>query len=303
MVWTLPIALAAYRARSFSRFLAGALPWVVFDRVCFALTTGPKPGIADPWEWVRNIKMLLREALPMTFGADWAAAKQVDLVPPVASAAWVALSLATALLTLCAGVWLVRHRTKEIRDLALVPLATAGLFVLAAQDIQSTRYLAPAWPALAILASIAATSRPIVGLVGAVVAAGNMVLSVAEDTFHAHGATSGLACRAELTATAGALDDAGVHGVWADYWDAYRLALFMDERIPVAPFRGVDRRPAWTSIVRQASPVAYLLTKERAPSELRGALDGLATARRLGRYNLYVLPQSLPNPDSWTSSP
>ena len=100
-----------------------------------------------------------------------------------------------------------------------------------------------------------------------------------------------------MSETATALTDAGVHGVWADYWDAYRLGLFMDERLPFAPFRGgVDRRHVWTDLVRQARPVAYLLTDARGPRALREALDRVASARRVGRYDLYVLPQSLEEP-------
>jgi hypothetical protein len=297
IVWAIPIALAAHRNRNIVPFLAAAVPWVVFERLCFTFATGPRPGIADPWEWPRNIKLLVLDGLPMAFGADWAAAKQSDFTPPVPSVPCVALSLATASLALCALVWVTRSwRTKLVVDLALVPLATAGMFVLAAQDTESTRYLPPAWPALAILASLAATSRPALGLVGAVITAANMALSVAKDTFHPHGATAGEACRAELSATASVLGDAGVRGAWADYWDVYRLGLFMNEELPFAPFRGVDRRREWTSLVRQASPVAYLLTDARAPKELREALDRVATARRLGRYDLYVLPQSLPAP-------
>jgi hypothetical protein len=295
IVWVLPVALAAYRLRRLGCLLAGALPWVVFERMCFALTTGPKPGVADPWEWPRNIQMLLRDGIPMLVGADWAAARQADFIPPAASAGWVALSLATAASIVCASIWLGRHRrAPEVADLLLVPAATAGLFVLVACDTQSTRYLVPAWPALAILATIAAKSRPAVGVVGALVTAGNMALSVADDTVHAHGRASGSACGDELRVVAKALSEEGVQGVWADYWDVYRLGLAMNEQMPFAPFRGVDRRPAWTRLVRDARPVAYLLTGDRAPSDLRSALDRAAVPRRVGRYDLYLLPQSLP---------
>jgi len=298
VAWALPIALAAYRARALGRLVAAAAPWVVFERVWFVLTTGPKPGVADPWEWPRNLRLLGLDGLPMMFGADWAASRQSDFVPPAASVLWVVLSLATISLALGAVVWLTRQwRRKEIADLLLVPIATAGIFVLGAVDTQSIRYLAPAWPALAILASIAAATRPAVGFAGATIAAANMILSVSHDAMHADGAAAGRACRAEMSETATALTDAGVHGVWADYWDAYRLGLFMDERLPFAPFRGgVDRRHVWTDLVRQARPVAYLLTDARGPRALREALDRVASARRVGRYDLYVLPQSLEEP-------
>jgi hypothetical protein len=295
LVWALPIAFTAYRARTLGRFVLAAAPWLVFDRVCFALTTGPRPGVADPWEWPRNLHLFVVDGLPMMFGADWAAARRGDFVRPGPTGAWVVLSLAMAVFAAWAIAWLASHwRANGIAELLFVPLATAGIFVLAAQDVQSMRYLPPAWPAVAILAGLAAASRPALGFIGAVVAAANMAVSVAEGTVHAHGGASGRACRAELSATASAVRGAGVGGVWADYWDAYPLALFMDERVPFAPFRGVDRRPAWTSLVRDARPVAYLLTNERAPSTLRDALDHLTAPRRVGRYDLYVLPESLP---------
>jgi hypothetical protein len=297
IVWAMPIALAAYRNRRLGRFVSAALPWVALDRVCFALTTGPKPGVADPWEWPRNIKLLLQDGLPMLFGVDWAAAKRTDFVPPAANATWIVLSTATASLVVFAAARLARqYRTNGILDFVFVPIATAGIFVLAAYDAQSTRYLAAAWPAVAILASIAAGSRRVVGIVGAVITATNMALSVAHDTFHLHGSAAGRVCRTDLSTIANALTDAGVRGVWADYWDAYRLGLFMNERLPFAPFLGVDRRPVWARLVREASPVAYLLTDERAPLSLREALDRVGAARRVGHYDLYVLPHSLPDP-------
>src|ERR1019366_4816559 len=49
-----------------------------------------------------------------------------------------------------------------------------------------------------------------------------------------------------------------------------------------------------TRLVRDARPVAYLLTDDRAPSDLRSALDRAAVPRRVGHYDLYLLPQSLP---------
>jgi hypothetical protein len=297
LVWTIPIALAAYRARVLGRLAAAAIPWVVFERVCFVLTTGPRPGLAEPGELPRNIGLLLLDGAPMYLGAEWAGARCAPFVPPAHTMLWVLLSLGTAIAAVCALVVLGRRmRTTSIADLALVPLATAGIFVIGATDTQSVRYLAPAWPALAVLGSIAAARRPALGFAAAAVTAGNMILSVAYDAVHAHGFAAGQACRADLEATAKALDGAAVQGVWADYWDAYRLGLFMNERLPFAPFGGVDRHPAWTEAVRRSSPVAYLLD-ERAPIAVREALARLASPpRRVGRFDLYTLPRSLPDP-------
>jgi hypothetical protein len=295
VIWLLPLGVSTYRARSLKFLAATAAPWLVFERICYAVTTGPKPGVADPWEWPRNIKLLLFDGAPMMFGMDWLAARQHNYPPPVASIAWILASMATLGFALGAFLYLARHgRTQEVAELFLVPLATAAIFVLAAWDIQSTRYLAPAWPAIVILVSIAAAKRPLFAIAGAVVMAVNTAFSVRGDPLHAHGAAAGRACRAELSETSKALTDAGVQGVWADYWDAYRLGLFMDEQLPFTPFApGVDRYHEWSDEVRKASPVGYLLDESSAPPGVRDALAGAALPTRVGRYLLYVVPESL----------
>ena len=297
IIWAVPIALAAHRSGTLKSLVASVTPWIVVERIFYMVTTGPKPGVADPWEWPRNIKLFLVDGLPMMFGIDWLAGRRIDFYPPAAGVIWVATSLATVGFAGCAFVWLARRiRTRQGAELFLVPLATAVLFVLAASDIHTTRYLAPAWPSIAILASVAAARLPALGLLGAIVAAVNMVLSVQADALHQHGAAAGQSCRAMLAETAKALTDAGVQGVWANYWDAYRLGLFMNERMPFAPFAGVDRLHAWSDAVRRAHPVGYLLGDATPPSLLQQLEQGGRGGRpiQIGSYRLYVVPDSLP---------
>jgi hypothetical protein len=298
VVWAVPIAFEAYRARKLPLLAIAALPWFVFDRVFYALTAGPKPGIADPWEWPRNVKLLVTDGLPLFFGADWLARSQGNFVAPPASPLWVVTSLGTLAFAIAAAVWLGQRarRLPAAAAITVVPVCAAGLFLLGAYDVESTRYLPPVWPAVAIAAGVVASARPILGAIGAAVTALNMTLSVNADTLHAHGAVAGRACRAELDEVAAQLTASGVQGVWADYWDAYRMAVAMDERIPFAPLAGMNRQPAWVDLVRRAHPVGYLLSDANRPPppQLRAALDATATPTRFGRFALYVLPTSLP---------
>jgi hypothetical protein len=294
VIWAVPIALAAHRSGTLKCLVVAIAPWVVAERILYAITTGPKPGVADPWEWPRNIKLLLLDGVPMMFGVDWLGGGRSDFSPPAPSAVWVAASVVTVGFAVCAIAWFAKRMPeRSCGGLVLVPLMAAALFVLAGYDIQSTRYLAPAWPSIAILAAVAAARRPALGLLGAAVATFNMALSVSGDLVHQHGAVAGRSCRATLVETAKAVTHAGVHGVWADYWDAYRLGLFMDEEMPFAPFAGVDRLHAWSDAVRQARPVGYLLG-DGAPADLVQQLASSDKPIRIGSYTLYALPESLP---------
>jgi hypothetical protein len=297
VVWALPIAFEAYRRRSVFAAGIGAFPLFLFDRFFYAISRGPKPGIADPWDWPRNAKLLVADALPMFFGADWLARPQHHFDPPEPDAIWVVTSLATLGFAIAVAVWIARsaRRVPSAAAIAVVPAVCAALFLLGGADIMSTRYLPPVWPAVAIAAGVVAAARPVTGAIGAAVTALNMVLSVHADTLHKHGAEAGQECRDEKDEVAARIRAAGVQGVWADYWDAYPLALWMDESVPFAPFAGMDRYPAWTDRVRQAHPVAYLLSDadRPPPPALRAELEAATTPVRFGRFQMYVLPESL----------
>jgi hypothetical protein len=100
-----------------------------------------------------------------------------------------------------------------------------------------------------------------------------------------------------------------VSAVWADYWDAYRMALHQGESPPWVTLRIIQRLPEQASAAERAQPVGYLLRSgdrevadSLARAEERGAIR-VRSRTEVGRYRLIVADRSVPGLVLITSDP
>jgi len=269
-----------------------AAPFVVLELGVGALfAEGGFKGPTEPWLWPRAVATFVLAVAPRLLGAD-RLATGFELHPsPVepGSATLVYLRAAIVLLVaLTAAVLLLRPLRpgdRRLRPLWAVVTGAIGIFVLGAVDAMGYRYLVPAWPIVSVLLSVgAARVRGGVLLVAALLAV--FALSIADDPLKARGAPAGAACRTEAARVDAALSAHGIDAVRADYWDAYRLALLLSERLPFAVTDGTDRRPRWTAQVAGAHRVAVLVRAGEAPPP--SAVTGSRV--RVGAYDLLLPP-------------
>jgi len=124
----------------------------------------------------------------------------------------------------------------------------SGAFV----DVQSYRYLMPAYGALAVVFAVG-----IWRIFRWSHVAGAISLAMALTLFGLEQRAwyRDLAPDTQSAATINCLDRSGVRAAFADYWISYKLTFLTDERIVIAPDTGVDRYPPYTAQVRtQPSP-------------------------------------------------
>jgi hypothetical protein len=101
----------------------------------------------------------------------------------------------------------------------------------------------------------------------------------------------GARAKAEASAVAAALREGPGEVVWADYWDAYRLAVLVGGTRRWVPLSVIDRRPDWRPVAERPVPVAYLVRRTdgrlRRETLQRAAAAGIAVSsqREVGRFH------------------
>jgi hypothetical protein len=326
IAWGLGAMWVAARRGELARFAMGALPVVALDTIAAVLTPAIHlAGPNDPSAWLANVPLLFGATLPQLFGLLLGRAPgplfepATSLVP--GGRAWLALAL-PGLVALGALVATLARRWRPLRAggeserglaleaLLLVIAATLGLFALVGGggDRWPVRYLVPLWPAISVLAAVAAGQwRPRVRALAAVAVLPAAFTLFADRSWPRGGDAD--EARAEAAAVRDAVARAGVGAVWADYWDAYRMALHNGESPPWVTLRIIQRLPDQASAAERAGPVGYLLRRgdrEVADSLARAEQRGVIRVRsseEVGRYRLIVADRSVPGLVLITSDP
>lgn len=314
--WAAAVMLVAAGRGGLGGLSAGALPLVAADTAAAVLTPAAHlAGPNAPGDWIWNVPRMVGVALPQLLGLlpsrgpTPAFETPAPLLP--ASLAWPALALPGAAALLALTVTLVRRRNEVFgagagerglaaRALALACLVALGLFAFVGGggDTWTVRYLVPLWPALSILAALAVAGWPARLRPLAAAAVLPAVFTLAADPAWPRAGDSAPA-RAEADAVAEAVRRSGAAGAWAEYWDAYRMALLLEDEPPWFAYRGIERRPRGALGASGAGPAAYLVREGDAE-----ALDALAGAgaqgirtlssERVGRYRLIVVERAFP---------
>jgi hypothetical protein len=296
LAFSLPLAYAAYRRGTLRALLVAAIPFGVLDLVLSLTSAMGRHSLPqDPRDWLRGFRLFTSSALPRVFGLDWLD-PSLRLTP---SADWLVLSLGGLVAFAVFAVLLVRRLRENTPALEGPRLLTASVLlvcafhVIGALDQESSRYLLLALGPFAVLVAwIAAHVRPR----SAVLLVVGLLLPRVPSVWRYHDALAGrgAACRAELAALAGAIDRSGARGVFADYWDAYRLALAAEERFPIGIPLRANRHPCWNHWARQASPIAYVAPDERHTiyEKVSLAAPGVRWTE-VGRRRIAVVPHAL----------
>ena len=299
-------------------FAAGALPLVTLDTVAAVMTPAfHLAGPNDPTGWLGNVPLLFGSTLPQLFGILLGRAPGPLFEPETALVPtgwiWLLFTIPGTVVLCSLFLSLVRDRrtwfgTRAVdsgiaaQGLLLVCLLGLGLFVFVGGggDRWPVRYLVPLWPAISVLAALAAGKwRPALRPAAALVAL-PALFTLYSDRSWPRGA-DGDRPREEALAVGRAVGNSGAQAVWADYWDVYRMVLLAGESPPWVTLRIIERRPDWVTEARSASPVAYLLrsgdleVRERLRgAEERGAIWRIST-QDLGPYQLVVTDHSVPD--------
>ena len=315
IAWVAAVIFIAARRGGLRALATGALPVVAID-ACAALLSPAFHLIGpNPYNWLLNVPRLLGTTLPQLFGLllgrgpspDWEVA--ASIVPT--SVWWPVFAIPGAITLTLLFVTLIRHRRKTFGEpapdhgmagqaLALLTVVHLALFLAVGGGGEkwSVRYLVPLWPALSVFAAMAAAQwqprrRPLAAL--AVLPA---VFTLWADQSWPR-ARDAAPARAESEAVRRAVAATGVPAVWAEYWDAYRMALLTGETPRWVTYRVIERRPDWASEARAARPVAYLV--RQGDTQMLTALDSASALgirriddRTVGRFRLIVLERSVP---------
>jgi hypothetical protein len=296
LAFALPCFYAAFRAKALRPALFGCAGFVLLDGVLsFTSASGRHSLPQDPRNLLRGVKLLFEAGLPRILGLDW-----IDASMRIgASYLWqlAGVLLCFALIALF-GLLAQRLSGAERRELPLV-LVTASfgaflvLHVLSALGEESARYLVPSLAPLSVLSAWAASRLG--ARWGSLLIASLLLPRVISLVTLTPESSRGAACRAEMSALGAALERQGVHAIWADYWDAYRIALAFDERWPVGVPHRANRYPPWVPVAREATPVAYVFSA-RSP-KLASALEAAlpeADWQSAGTFRLVKVPRALP---------
>jgi phosphoglycerol transferase MdoB-like AlkP superfamily enzyme len=316
LLWAAAVVFVAARRGALRPLALGAVPVAALDVLLSSLTPAVHlSGPNDPGHWLWNVARLFGVALPQLFGflLGRAPTPTFEALTPLVPQGllWPALALPGAAALAALAVTLLHHRRgifgaaaplggTAAQALLLACAVGLGLFVFVGGggDIWSVRYLVPLWPAISVLAAVAARRwsarlRPLAA-VAVLPAAFTLVADGAWPR-----AGDGAAARAEATLAGEAVLASGAEAVYTDYWDTYRLELLTGSAVPWLTLTIIERHPEAARAALQASPVAYLVR----PGQTQ-ALEGLADApgqgirtveeRDVGRFRLVVTERPVP---------
>jgi len=291
VMFVVPAFIAAWRQRRLGRALAGFLPFVVVDSVLAATVAAGRYSLPqEPKRWVEGVEVL-GTTLVRLLGADAFLSGTATVISLIAAcigaAAFAHLLLVAARRD---GAWRGPFAYQlMLVTLALCLLATAAV---ALDDQAGIRYLVPGLGPLSVVLARAGSHLPRWPSAALVAA---LLLPRLTSSAPRSAVASERKCRAEVADLVGTLDAAKVQGVWADYWDAFRIAVASEERWPVGITNRRHRYPKWAAQARSAHPVAYVVPTNDL--ELRARIEHLVPHARWlaakGRL-IAVVPQTLP---------
>ena len=319
--WAAGVAWLALAQRRLGRFAVGALPLVAID-TALAMAT-PAAHLAGPTRvesWLATGPHLITVVLPQLLGLLPANGPGPTFEPTgaVVPAPWPwllfaipgGLAVTGIVLTLVRrGRWLAAD--ERVQALCLVGAAQLALFLFVGGDGErwSVRYLVPLWPAVTIGASLAVAQwSPRNQPVALLLVAPALYTLVMADGWPPRG-TDGARATAEARAVAAALRETPGEAVWADYWDAYRLAVLVGGTRRWVPLSVIDRRADWRTVAERPIPVAYLIRRTdgqlRRETLQRAAAAGIAvwSQREVGRFLLITTARPIPDLGSIGSAP
>ena len=298
--YTLPIAYLAWRRRTLRPLLAGLVPIVMLDVTLASLSAAGRHSLPqDPRSWLSGVRLFFGSALPRYLGLDW-----LDPSTHLQAGWFWKLGTGAAIASLCCLLgWLVK-RVRAPSDARLPVLmlgstaALVGAFhVIGALDTESSRYLLLGVAPFSLLAAWAMARRS-VRVMGVLLAGLVSPRIPSTIDLHARNVGRGAACRNDVAAQIATLRRLEVRAIWADYWDAYPLALASQETLPIGLPLRANRRPCWTYAARAATPVAYLAPSEQHKlyARVRAAAPD-AVWEAVGARRITRLPHALPGLD------
>ncbi len=295
-----PIAYLAWRKKRLRPLLVGFLPIVAADLVLASLSAEGRHSLPqDPRNWLRGVRLFFGSALLRYLGMEW-----LDPASRVEAGWWWKLgSLAAAAALAFVGFSLTKRLRSSneaesaVRMLLVTGALVAGLHMAGALDTESSRYLLLGVTPFSLLVAWALAARRAAVLL--LVAVALLLPRIASSVrLHTDSAARGHACADEMSELIATLRRMQVRAVWADYWDAYPLAVESREAWPIALALRANRRPCWTHRARRQSPVAYVVPSERHPlyARVRAAAPD-AEWVAVGQRRVALVPHALPGLD------
>lgn len=265
--YALPIGYLAWRKQVLRPLLCGFLPIVVIDFTLAALSAEGRHSLPqDPRSWLGGARLFFGSALLRYLGVEW-----LDPVAKVqAGWFWKLATLGAAGAFGSLLFWLVRRlrgpngAALPVRMLVVAVALVAAFHMLGALDEESSRYLLLGVAPFSLVAAWALAGQRL-GLVALIVGGLLLPRIPSISRLHATAGARGETCAENTTQLMALLRRMQVRAVWADYWDAYPLALASDEAWPIALPLRMNRRPCWTHRARRESPIAYVVPSERHP--------------------------------------
>jgi hypothetical protein len=295
-----PLAYLAWKNQQLRPLLAGFLPILAADLTLASLSAEGRHSLPqDPRNWLRGVRLFFGSALLRYLGIEW-----LDPASHVAAGWFWKLGSLAAAAALALASFLLRQRLRgsgvaqlPVRMLLVTAALVAALHMAGALDEESSRYLLLGITPFSLLVAWALAARPVV--VSVAVVLGLLLPRIPSAVrLHTQASERGEACAANMADLIAVLHRMQVRAVWADYWDAYPLALESHEAWPIGLALRVNRRPCWTHRARRQGPVAYVVPSTRHPlyARVRAAAPE-AEWVSIGERRIARVPRALPGLD------
>lgn len=276
---------------AFVASLAGALPWL-YANARTGLASFDIPPVPVSESYLLRLQSFFVEALPVVAGLrlerlHW-------FLEPFGMVAFSAALGGLSMVLLFRG-----H--------ALVSIGVLGyplLYAISPLSQGEARYLYLLAPMLVLVIAFATSgnaTRLAIVLLATVLSTGSLV---AMDRHLTSTPTApDVLIRGDLAELAGALEEARVDSVYADYWIAYPVVFHSDERVIATPFRGTVRNQEYDARVRSSAGSRYLLPADSVTVEMVrnafAASGGSFQERSFGRFVLIdgdtsIVPEAIP---------
>lgn len=298
--YALPIVYLAWRKQCLRPLLIGFLPIVAADFTLAALSAEGRHSLPqDPRSWLGGVRLFFASALLRYLGMEW-----LDPAAKVPAGWFWKLTTLGGVAAFGGVVFFLFRRLRgsegaslPVRALLVTTALVAAFHMIGALDEESSRYLLLGITPFSLVAAWGLAGRRVWLLV--VVVGGLLLPRIPSSArLHATAVARGEACAENMTELMALLRRMQVRAVWADYWDAYPLALASHEAWPIALPLRMNRRPCWTHRARQESPIAYVVPNERHPlyARVRAAAPE-AEWVAVGERRVTRLPHALPGLD------
>lgn len=258
----------------------GAAPWIYANlRSDWASFIVPPVPTADPYPL--RLASFFVEAFPAFLGTRLQGEFGRWFFDPLGMVAF------AVLIGVLAGALLLHGHLLVRIALFLYPF----LYAISPLSRGEPRYLYLLAPMIVLLLATAVRTdlqRVIALILAAALSAANMV-AMDRGTVGTPAAPD-VAISGDLRELASDLEDAGVRAFYADYWIAYPVVFFSEERVIGTPFRGTLRNEEWANQVRGAAGSHYVLADGSETIGLvRAALLGASASYEEVDLEGYVL--------------